>query len=154
LVLLANGANAQPRTGNQPHVRHLPRIFGQARGYAPHEMPQYVYGSYSRPSNNNLNPDFQLGRALRRGTHDRRTGRLCAGQFFPSLEGPYATREMPQYQPSRVVYGSYSRPEQQPELDSIWARAKPRNTTIEELADFAAVAKPVVLKGSSSKGGA
>lgn len=57
LVLIANGTNAQPQT----HVRHLSRIFGQARGFAPREMSQYVYGSYSRPANNNLNPDFQLG---------------------------------------------------------------------------------------------
>jgi hypothetical protein len=61
LVLMANGATAQPRTGSQTHVRHLSRIFGQARGYAPRETPQYVYESYSRPANNNLNPDFQLG---------------------------------------------------------------------------------------------
>jgi hypothetical protein len=56
-VLVANGANAQPQT----HAHHLSRIFGQARGYAPRETSQYVYGSYSRPANNNSNSDFQLG---------------------------------------------------------------------------------------------
>jgi hypothetical protein len=54
---MAKGANAQPKT----HVRHLSHIFGQAREFAPREMSQYVYGSYSRPANNNLNPDFQSG---------------------------------------------------------------------------------------------
>jgi hypothetical protein len=63
LVLMANGANAQHRTGSATHVRSMSRIFGQARAFAPRETPlfQASGGSYSRPSNNNLNPDFQLG---------------------------------------------------------------------------------------------
>jgi hypothetical protein len=65
LMLMANGANAQHRSGGQAHVRNLSRVFEQAYGYAPPEMRQFpssssVYGSYPRP-NNNLNPDFQLG---------------------------------------------------------------------------------------------
>jgi len=40
-VLMANGANAQPRTDSQTHVRHQSRIFGQARAFAPGEIPQY-----------------------------------------------------------------------------------------------------------------
>ena len=64
LMLMANGANAQHR--GQIHVRNLSRVFDQAYGYAPPQMRQLpsssgVYGSYPRPSNNNLNPDFQLG---------------------------------------------------------------------------------------------
>jgi hypothetical protein len=66
LMLMANGANAQHRTSGQTHVRNLSRVFEQAYGYAPPQMRQFpsssgVYESYPRPSNNNLNPDFQLG---------------------------------------------------------------------------------------------
>jgi hypothetical protein len=66
LMLMANGANAQHRSGSQTHVRNLSRVFEQAYGYAPPQMQPFqsssgVYGSYSRPANNNLNPDFQLG---------------------------------------------------------------------------------------------
>jgi hypothetical protein len=66
LMLMANGANAQHRTGSQTHVRNLSRVFEQAYGYAPPQMQPFqsssgVYGAYPRPSNNNLNPDFQLG---------------------------------------------------------------------------------------------
>jgi hypothetical protein len=66
LMLMANGANAQHRTSGQIHVRNLSRVFEQAYGYAPPLMRQFpsssgVYGSYPRPSNSNLNPDFQLG---------------------------------------------------------------------------------------------
>jgi hypothetical protein len=60
LVLSANGANAQPRTGSQTHVRHLSRIFGQAYGYA--ELRRYrssvgVYESYSQGRQSYPNPD-------------------------------------------------------------------------------------------------
>jgi hypothetical protein len=44
LVLMANGANAQHRTGGQTHVRHSSRIFGQAYGYARrHDTYRYLY---------------------------------------------------------------------------------------------------------------
>jgi hypothetical protein len=66
LMLMANGANAQHRSDGQTHVRNISRVFEQAYGYAPPQMRQFpsssgVYGSYSRPANSNLNPDFQLG---------------------------------------------------------------------------------------------
>jgi hypothetical protein len=44
LVLMANGANAQHRTGSQTHVRHSSRIFGQAHGYVRrYETYHYIY---------------------------------------------------------------------------------------------------------------
>jgi hypothetical protein len=54
LVLMANGANAQHRTGSQTHVRHLSR-----------ETPQYqssggLYESYSQGRQSYPNPDREL----------------------------------------------------------------------------------------------
>jgi hypothetical protein len=65
LVLMANGANAQHRTGSQTHVRHLSRTFGQAYGYARRETPQYkssggLYESYSQGHQSYPNPDREL----------------------------------------------------------------------------------------------
>jgi hypothetical protein len=59
LVLMANGANAQHRTSGQTHVRHLSRIFAQAYGYAPREMPQYQSSRdvYSQGNQSYPNPD-------------------------------------------------------------------------------------------------
>jgi hypothetical protein len=62
LVLMANGAIAQHRTGGQMHVRHLSPTFGQAYGYAPSEAPQFqssggLYESYSQGSQSYPNPD-------------------------------------------------------------------------------------------------
>jgi hypothetical protein len=48
LVLMANGANAQHRTGSQTNVRHLSRIFGQAYGYAPHRDIDHRSASTNR----------------------------------------------------------------------------------------------------------
>jgi hypothetical protein len=45
LALMANGANAQPRTSSQTYARHLSRTFGQAYGFVPREAPQYESNS-------------------------------------------------------------------------------------------------------------
>jgi hypothetical protein len=65
LVLTANGANAQHRTGGHTHVRHLSRTFGQAYGYVGRETPQYqssqgLYGSLSQGVQSYPNPDREL----------------------------------------------------------------------------------------------
>ena len=65
LVLIANGANAQHRTGGLTNVRHLSRTFGQAYGYASRETPQYrspggLYESYSQGHQSYPNPDREL----------------------------------------------------------------------------------------------
>jgi hypothetical protein len=39
LVLMANGANAQHGTSSQTNVRHLPRTFWHADGYAQPKAP-------------------------------------------------------------------------------------------------------------------
>jgi hypothetical protein len=62
LALMANGANAQHRTGSQNNVRHLSRIFGQAYGYSAQEKRRYrspvgVYESYSPGRQSYPNPD-------------------------------------------------------------------------------------------------
>jgi hypothetical protein len=45
LALVSNAANAQPRTTNQAHARHLSRTFGQAYGFVPREATQYESNS-------------------------------------------------------------------------------------------------------------
>jgi hypothetical protein len=65
LVLMANGANAQHRTGTQTHARHSSHIFGQAYGYVPRGTPQYqssggLYESYSQGHQSYPNPDREL----------------------------------------------------------------------------------------------
>jgi hypothetical protein len=65
LMLMANGANAQHRTGGQTHVRHLSRTFGQAYGYARRETPQYkssggLYESLAQGDQSYPNPDREL----------------------------------------------------------------------------------------------
>lgn len=62
LALMANGANAQQPTSSRTHVRHLPRIFGQAYGYGPQEVRRYrssigVYESHSQGRQSYPNPD-------------------------------------------------------------------------------------------------
>jgi hypothetical protein len=65
LVLTANGANAQHRTGGQTHVRHLSRTFEQAYGHERREAPQYqssggLYDSLSQGDQSYPNPDREL----------------------------------------------------------------------------------------------
>ena len=62
LALVASGADAQPQTSSQTHVRHLSRMFGQAYGYSPQEVRRYrssvgVYVSYSQGRQSYPNPD-------------------------------------------------------------------------------------------------
>jgi hypothetical protein len=65
LVLMANGANAQHRTGSQTHVRHPSGTFEQAYGHARRETSQYqssggLYDSYSQGHQSYPNPDREL----------------------------------------------------------------------------------------------
>jgi hypothetical protein len=53
LVLMANGANAQPKTGSPLHIRHLSHTFGQANGGG-------IYESYSQGHQPYPNPDREL----------------------------------------------------------------------------------------------
>jgi hypothetical protein len=54
LVLMANGANAQHRTGSQTHAWHLSRTFRQAYGYGSRYHYLYLNTEVNRHYNNEV----------------------------------------------------------------------------------------------------